>query len=248
MTDVNIEKQGDVAVLRLDNGVTNAMGPAMVEDLSAALAQVKEDCSGVILAGGPKFFSIGLNLPELLELDRAGMTDFFLRFNELVLELYTLPKPTVCAIAGHAIAGGTIMALSCDLRVSVAEPKQMGLNEIKLGLPVPYLADLMLRQIVDDRTATWMLYGGKFMPLTDGHRIGLIDATAEAGELESLAISRVEELTVNHPVAFAAIKGTRVEEVCSRYERKGSAKNRVFLDCWYRPEIQLLLKEAATKF
>ena len=112
----------------------------------------------MVLAGGTKFFSIGLNLPELIGLNRKEMAEFWERFTQTVFGLYTLPMPTVCAVCGHAVAGGNILALTCDYRIGSTENRKIGLNEILLGLPVPYLADLMLRQVSGDRAATERLY------------------------------------------------------------------------------------------
>ena len=77
----------------------------------------------MIFAGGTRFFSIGLSLPELLQLDRESMTEFWYDFDQALFNLFTLPLPSACAIAGHAIAGGTILALTCDYRLATAEKK-----------------------------------------------------------------------------------------------------------------------------
>ena len=175
MEKVNIEEHEDVALLRIDNKVSNAISSAVVENLSDAVNQIKTEFRGLVLAGGEKFFSIGFNLPELLKLDRSGMTDFFYGFNKVVLDIFTLPMPTACSITGHAIAGGTILASSCDYRFLASGRKLMGLNEIKLGVPVPYLSDLMLRQIVGDRAATEMVYLGEFVEPIEAGKIGLIE-------------------------------------------------------------------------
>ncbi|MGD9010542.1 MAG: enoyl-CoA hydratase-related protein [Desulfobacteraceae bacterium] len=73
MDQVSIETHGDVALLRLANGVTNAIGPVMVDELLEALQAVQLDYRGMVLAGGDKFFSIGLDLPLLLTLDEDDM-------------------------------------------------------------------------------------------------------------------------------------------------------------------------------
>lgn len=248
MAQVMIEGHGDVAILRLNNGVINAIGPTMLDDMVAALEEIQNGYRGLVLAGGPKFFSMGFDLPRLLALDRAAMSDFFYGFNAMVFKLYTLPMPTICAMAGHVIAGGAIVALACDFRYAAAEKKQIGLNEVKLGLPVPYLADLILRQIVGDRAATPMLYGGEFVTTAEGERIGLIDRTAPPDGLEAQAISKVAELAGHHPSAFTAIKANRVEMVRERYEQQAKAKNETFMACWFDPDVQPLLEEAAKRF
>jgi len=248
MPKVSLETYDAVAVLRLDNGVTNAIGPELVDDLAGALHQAKEEFKGLILAGGSKFFSIGFDLPALLQLDRPAMSDFYFKFNQTVLDLYTVPLPSVCAIAGHAIAGGTIFALTADFRFASAGRKLMGLNEVKIGVPVPYLADLMLRQIVGDRAATELNYRGEFVEAEQAQKIGLLDAVYAPEELDRKAIEKVADLAALPRYGFNLIKANRVEDIQSKFKEKGSAKSDLFLDCWFNPAVQELLKEAAKKF
>lgn len=248
MSNATLENHGHIAVLRLTNGVTNAIGPEMLEDLAEAIEEIRQSYKGLVLAGGPKFFSIGFDLPRILLLNRDGMTAFFDRFNHISLELFTLSMPTACVIAGHAIAGGNILALTCDYRYAATEKKWIGLNEIKLGLPVPYLADLILRQIVGDRKASEMMYRGEFMSLADAFGAGLVDAHAPSSDPEDYVMAKIDELAALRQPAFASIKATRVESVCERYQRNCRVKSDTFLDCWFDPSTQKLLHEAAEKF
>ena len=248
MSIVKIEPHADVAVLRLNNGVTNAISPELVESLAVALQHAKKEFKGLILAGGTKFFSIGFDLPALLQLERSAMTDFYFKFNQTALDLYTVPLPTVCAIAGHAIAGGTILALTADFRCASSGRKLMGLNEVKIGVPVPYLADLMLRQIVGDRAATELDYYGEFLEAEQAQKIGLLDQVCPAEELDRKAIEKAADLASLPPYGFRLIKANRVEEIQARFEEKGNVKMALFLDCWFNPAVQELLKEAARKF
>jgi len=248
MSKVLIEERGDVAILRLSNEVTNAISPDVVNDFSAALGQVRARFKGMVLAGNAKFFSIGVDLPALLKLDRSSTNSFWYSFNQIVFEIFTLPLPTICAISGHAVAGGMILALACDYRFAISEKKQIGLNEVKLGLPVPYLADLILRQVVGDRPATEMLYLGEFMSLSDGREIGLIDRIYSPEIVEDQAVKMAAELAGFHGPAFAAIKANRVETIRARYEDNFRSRNQIFLDCWFSEPVQKLLKEASKKF
>ena len=248
MTKIKIEDYKTVAILRLDNEATNAISSAFVEDLSAAVKQVKDEFRGMILAGGEKFFSIGFYLPELLKMDRSGMTDFYYGFNQAVFDILILPLPTACAITGHAIAGGTILALSCDYRFSAPGRKLMGLNEVKLGLPVPYISDLMLRQIAGDRAATEMVYSGEFIEPDKAKKIGLVDEVLPQEDVENRAIEKITELASLPGPAFAAIKANRVETVRMAYEKNYKAKHDMFLDCWFSQPTQELLSKAAESF
>jgi len=248
MEKVKIEEHEDVALLRLDNKVSNAISTTMIENLSDAVNRIKAEFRGLVLAGGEKFFSIGFNLPELLKLDRPGMSEFFYRFNKVVLDIFTLPIPTACAITGHAIAGGTILASSCDYRFIASGRKLMGLNEIKIGVPVPYLSDLMLRQIVGDRAATEMVYRGEFVDPIEAGKIGLIDEVLSCDKVESRALKKVAQIAALPQKAFAAIKANRIEAIRLTYEKNYEVKNGIFLDCWFSPPTQELLTKAAEKF
>ena len=248
MEKVKIEEHDDVALLRLDNKVSNAISTTMVENLSDAVNRIKTEFRGLVLAGGEKFFSIGFNLPELLKLDRSGMTEYFYSFNKVVLDIFTLPMPTACAITGHAIAGGTILASSCDYRFLASGRKLMGLNEIKIGVPVPYLSDLMLRQIVGDRAATEMVYQGEFVEPIVAEKIGLVDEVLSNDKVENNALKKISQMAAFPQKAFAAIKANRIEAIRLVYEKNCKVKNEIFLDCWFRPPTQELLTKAAEKF
>jgi len=248
MAMVNIESHDDVAVLQLNNGVTNAISPELVDDLTNAIKRIKSEYKGLVLAGGEKFFCIGLDLPALIQLDRPGMADFYFRFNRAVLDLYTLPLPTACAIAGHATAGGAIMALSCDFRYVCPGRKFIGLNEVKIGVPVPYLADLILRQVVGDRCATELMFSGEFVEPEQARRIGLVDEIFSAEDLKEKAVAKIAGLAALPAYGLEVVKKNRVEALRRGYEEVRPADSDMFLNCWFNPAVQTLLKAAAKKF
>ena len=242
------ERQDDLAILRLNSGVINPINSDLVDELANSLVDIRENARGMALCGGSKFFSVGLDLPVLLKLDRAEMNIFWEKFNRLCLELLTMPIPTFCVLAGHAVAGGCILALACDYRYAISEKRQIGLNEIKLGVPVPYLADLILRDIVGQRYASQMMFSGEFMTFSDAKVIGLVDAICEPDELEAFSIERLSTLAKYENKAFAAIKANKVEGIKAKYGDKHRSKNEAFLDCWFSDPVQRILVDASKKF
>jgi len=124
----------------------------------------------------------------------------------------------------------------------------MGLNEIKIGVPVPYLSDLMLRQIVGDRAATEMVYQGEFVDPIEAGKIGLVDEVLFYDKVETRALQKVTQMAAFPQNAFAAIKANRVEAIHLAYEKNYKVKNEIFLDCWFSPLSQELLTKAAEKF
>jgi len=248
MHKVVLEPKGEMVLVRLANGVINAIGSELLKDLSKALTDVKSGFKGMVLAGGNKFFSMGLNLPELLGLDRKGMAGFWDLFDDTVLDLYTLPVPTAAAITGHAPAAGTILALACDFRMIASGKKLMGLNEIKIGLPVPFLADLMLRQIAGDRAATRMEYLGAFLMPEEAQAAGVVDAVCPEAEVEARALAQVEAVAALPPFGFPLTKQHRVKDVHAQFLAGRGSISKAFMDCWFSPPVQALLRDAAVKF
>lgn len=248
MSTVTLEDHGNVAILRLNNGVTNAISVSLVEDMLDILGQIKDEYRGLIMAGNTKFFSIGLNLPELLKLNRKGMDAFWDKFDDVIFDLYTLSIPTATVIAGHATAGGTILALACDNRFAASGRNLMGLNEVNIGLPVPYLADLMLRATVSERAATSIVYRGELIEPDVAKTIGLIDEVHPETELETRALEAVGELAARSQPAFSLIKKNRTDAARLSFEKNRNAKKNEMLDCWFRPEVLELLREAAKLF
>ena len=157
-------------------------------------------------------------------------------------------RDRICALSGHAVAGGNILALTCDYRYAASEDKKIGLNEVKLGLPVPYLADRILRHTIGNRYASQMIYSGEFMSFLDAKTIGLIDVIGSPDELEEFTLERLSQIASLPDQAFSAVKANKVEEISSRYKEKGKSKNDEFLDCWFSEPVQKNLQEAAVKF
>jgi len=151
MKMISVERHDQVSVLKLNRGATNALNLQLVTCLVENLNSVRDDPkvrSLVICSSNDKFFSIEFDIPELIQLKKRDFKVFYQAFNQVCLDLYTFPKPTIAAITGHAVAGGCILALCCDYRLIATGRRLVGLNEIKLGVPVPYLGDCILQQVV----------------------------------------------------------------------------------------------------
>ena len=123
-----------LAIVRLEREHGNAIDPGLVEGLltAAGLAESDPSVRGVLLAARGKLFCPGLDLVELRDFDREGMRAFMGRFAECVAAWYSLRKPVVAALSGHALAGGCILALLADLRILVAGA-MIGLNEVRIA-------------------------------------------------------------------------------------------------------------------
>jgi enoyl-CoA hydratase/carnithine racemase len=237
--------------VRLARGVTNALSPDMVTQLTVALRLAHVDTSIrsiVIASANDKFFSMGLDLAQIIDLPRSELAPFIGAFNRMCLDLYTSPKPTVAAITGHATAGGCILALCCDYRLIAEGRKLMGLNEIKLGVPVPLLAYCILQGIVGWRNAREVIDSGEFYAPASALLVGLVDRVLALGDVIPKAVEWAETLGAHPKQAFATNKATRTRPVEEQVRAAGDSADRQFLDCWYSETAQARLREAAAKF
>jgi len=251
MDTVCVEYSDKVAILKLNRSVTNALNLQLVEELGETLREVRHspDVHSLVLASSnDKFFSIGFDIPQLFELTREDFCFFYQAFNRMCLDLYTLPKPTVAAITGHAIAGGCILALCCDYRLIAAGRKLMGLNEIKLGVPVPYLADRVLWQIVGVRYAREITDMGEFYRPKELLQMGAVDQVLSSEQVMLKSIEKARLLGSLPQEPFAAIKQNRVEMVEAQVLAHLEEKEQFFIERWYSAEARKRLQEAMERF
>jgi enoyl-CoA hydratase/carnithine racemase len=237
--------------LRLDRGVTNPIDGALADQLREVLAEARDhpEVGGLVLASGSdKLFSLGFDLPALYDLGPDEITDFYDRFTSACLDLYTWPGPTAAAVAGHAIAGGCILALCCDYRF-VAEGRTLtGLNEIALGVPVPHLPQLILGELVGDRACRQLLDSGEFVDAYKQHQLGIADRLLPRDKVVAVATREIDELAALPAAAYAATKAQRVEAITGRVILQRDERTAEFVRCWFSPEARELLGAAREKF
>ncbi|MFX0015484.1 MAG: enoyl-CoA hydratase/isomerase family protein [Promethearchaeota archaeon] len=249
MISINVSE--NVGIMKLDRGVTNAINLELVKGISSSLKKMRQDpkIHGIVISStNNKFFAIGFDIPELLQLSREDFRGFYTSYNHLCVDLYTFPKPTIAALTGHGIAGGCILALCCDFRFIAEGRKLMGLNEVKLGVPIPYPGDCILRQIVGPRNAQEITFSGDFYPSEELLQMGMVDKILPIEKVLNESIKKIKALGSLPQEAFKRIKRNQVELVEEQILRNLTDKEDIFINHWFSTEAQDLLKEASKKF
>src|SRR5215208_4524432 len=107
-----------IRVLRLAGGEANAMDGALLDVIERMIDELERGpARAAVLTGYERFFSAGLALPRLIDLDRGAMRAFIEHFGRAMMRGFACEKPIVAGINGHAIAGGGVLALMCDWRI-----------------------------------------------------------------------------------------------------------------------------------
>jgi enoyl-CoA hydratase len=234
---IRIERQGPLAILRLDKARGNAIDEPLVEALLAAAAELAADegVRGVLLASGhPKLFCPGLDLVALGEYDRPAMWRFIDRLEAAILALFDLRKPVVAAVSGAAVAGGCLIALTADLRL-LREGSPIGLNEVRVGIPLPWWAAMLLRASVPPFALTRVALLGENATGEEARQLGLVHEVLPPEGFEEAALERLGALAEHDLVALGATKAYLRQEALGEMRAGGEERRAEFLDAWFSP-------------
>jgi len=207
---VRYTHEGPTAVLTIDRpDRRNALSRALIAQLSSAVARAADDADvrAVILTGSGPAFCAGMDLDELratLGDEQDKVWDDAARLSALYEQLYALPKPTVAAVNGAAVAGGAGLVTACDLAVAVPAAK-FGYPEVRRGLVAAMVLPHLLRH-VGERTARWLLLTGELIDAAAAERAGLINAVVPAEALLDTARAWCRSLAEGGPKALATTK------------------------------------------
>jgi methylglutaconyl-CoA hydratase len=186
----------------------NALNPQMIAELTHALGEASNcNCGAVVLTGAGTAFCAGMDLENLKSLTDqrpedqradAESTSWMMR------RLYELTKPTIAAVNGPAIAGGTGLATLCDF--TLAEPHaRFGYTEVKIGF-IPAIVSVFLLEMVGEKKAKTLLMSGRLFDAQEALGLGLVTEIVPEGELMPRARALATQLLKNSPESMSAVK------------------------------------------
>ena len=243
---MRIERQGEVAVLRLESGKVNAIGPAFLEQLNGLLDGLGEAKAAVVVGRG-NTFSAGLDLPALLELEKPAMRAFIGQFNATMLRLFELPIPLVAAVNGHAIAGGCVLALQADLRLLADRDARIGLNETQLGIGLPAVVLETLRCQVPPQSLALIALEGRLFSPRDALQVGLVHEVVPEAELFDKALARAQALAALWPTGVRQVKSALRAPVAARIRELDAMQSDKWVESWLSAEPLLRATVARLK-
>jgi 3-hydroxyacyl-CoA dehydrogenase len=188
MAVVVTEKQGDVAVIRMNNPPVNALGHAVRLGLQDAFNAANADAAvkAIVLTGTGRFFSAGADITEF----SSAMKEPFLP--PLIDKIEQSAKPVVAAVNGTALGGGLELALGCHYRVAGKDVRQLGLPEIKLGIIPGAGGTQRLPRAIGVEQALQLIMTGSFIDAARGAAAGLIDKVVD-GDVVAAAVAFARE-------------------------------------------------------
>jgi enoyl-CoA hydratase/carnithine racemase len=245
MGTVQIEIKDGIGAIRLTGPRGNALSEELVSDLSSALRTVGGEprVKAVLLASAhPKVFCPGLDLISLSGSSRTEMGAFMLNFATLLTDLFALKKPVVAAVNGVAVAGGCLLALAADWRV-LRRGAAMGLNEVKVGVPLPWSAVMLLKSTVSASAHVSVALLGRNFEGDAAVATGFASEVVEAEAFEATLRERLGEFAEKDAFAFGVTKGyLRGAAVASMRDRETALLDE-FLDGWFSEATQARIQQ-----
>jgi enoyl-CoA hydratase/carnithine racemase len=233
---------GAVRELRLNRPPVNALNLELVAALRQAVEAAPQDgVRALVLSGAPGRFSAGLDVPQLLGLDRTGIAELWREFYTLLKGLARSPIPIVAAITGHAPAGGTVLPLFCDWRVGAEGDFKLGLNEVRVGIILPPMILAALRRQVGPRQAERLAVTGALISPQEALNVGLVDELAPAEQVVSCALEWCQALLEVPVEAMAVTRSNARTDLAGLFDNFEAELETVTAD-WWRPQTQQALR------
>ncbi|WP_132999373.1 enoyl-CoA hydratase/isomerase family protein [Luteimonas arsenica] len=234
---------GAIIELRLARPPVNALNQELCAAIAAAVpAAVDGGAKGIVLSGGEKVFSAGLDVPHLLTLrTRDELGAAWTGFLDAARAIAASPVPVAAAITGHSPAGGCVLALCCDYRVMAEGAFRIGLNETQVGLVAPDGIQHLMRRVVGAHRAERLLVGGELVESARALEIGLVDELAAPGDVVARATAWLEAL-----LALPREPVLRTRAIARADLLAALAPERIeidtFVDAWNAPDTQAGLR------
>lgn len=240
---LEIDRHDAVHEIRLARPPANALDPELVSAIAAAVAGAPDaGARALVLSATGGIYSGGLDVPALLELDREAIEEFLGEFLEMLRAIALSEIPVVAAITGHAPAGGAVMAIHCDHRIMAAGPFKIGLNEVRVGIPLPQSLHSVLSRVVGRRQAERLGVRGLLVGADEALAIGLVDELVETDRVVPRAIEVARDYLAVPPNAMRRTRELARRDVAAIFEAEQRETWQSFVDDWFAAETQGALR------
>jgi enoyl-CoA hydratase len=237
MSHVTTADRDGLKVLTVDRPPANALDVELLEEIADAVAAVAAASpNAVVLAGREGYFSAGVDLKAVPDYGPDEQRRMVEGINRMALAVYSLPCPVVCAITGHAIAGGFVLALCGDHRVA-STAGSYGLTEVKVGVPYPQAAIGVVRAELAPPAARLMALGSRLVDAAACVQLGAFDEAVPPSQVMGRAVAVARELSAMPAEVYARTKdGLRGATIA---DLRKAAESDPLHDGWVEPSAHV---------
>lgn len=229
----------DILEIRLNHPPANALDPATVSSLTRLLRESPaKGVKAIVISGAPKMFCAGLDVPHLQKLTRPELSQFWVSFFAMLRALAECKVPLAAAVTGHAPAGGTVLAAFCDYGVMAQGNFQMGFNEVRVGLPLPYPIYIAFERRCGTRIAARYATEGRILDAQHALEIGLVDELASLDQVIPQALAWCRQVAALPPHAVAKTREYVRRSLVEAFDHGWAVDPEQMTRHWHSPETQ----------
>lgn len=241
---INRMIHGDVHELRLNRPPVNALSPDLLQFLAEEVRRSPaQGARALVLSGREGMFSAGLDVPVLFELEREDLGRALVSFFDAIEALVASEVPVAVAITGHSPAGGAVLSLCCDWRVMAEGDFTIGLNEVRIGIPVPALVAELAVRAVGPRAGETLCVSGKLLSPAEAIEIGFVDELAPVGEVVAVARRWCEQIVEAPPQALADTRSVLRRDLIETIRTHREEDSSRLADLWFQPELRGAMRD-----
>jgi enoyl-CoA hydratase len=246
---IQLEMNAGIATLRLDRPPANALDLSFITALADTFTELedRDDLRALIVTGAGRFFSAGLDLKMVPTYSRDEQRALANNLNRMVGRLYGLPLPVVAAVNGHSIAGGVIVALSCDYRIGAEGDYKIGLTEARVGVVFPVGPMAVVQNELSHSSARRAVLRARNVGPQEALAEGLLDELQPAEALLARATEIAEEMAALPRESFGRIKRQMRAVALARINEAVSNQNDPVLGSWLTAETASASAQVLTR-
>ncbi|XP_065204573.1 enoyl-CoA delta isomerase 1, mitochondrial-like [Planococcus citri] len=180
--DLKTDEKTRISTLLLQKLPVNSFCTPFLAELGNLFDELEagKSTKGLIITSNiPDIYSAGLDLMEFYQTDKERLETFLITLHNTWLKIYTSSFPTVAVINGHAVAGGCLLAMSCEYRVMVGPNYTIGLNEAKISISAPFWCIDIMKTLIGDRKTESAVFSAEMFPAEKALSIGLVDKVVQ---------------------------------------------------------------------
>lgn len=230
--------------LVLDGPGKNALSSAMLQSIHTRLDA--NEGQPLLLRGENGALSAGVDLKEIAALEQDGMRAYLELLDDVSRRLFEWTAPTVAVIDGHAIAGGSVLALACDVRIASDNPKlKIGLTEVAVGVLFPPMIWNLVNLRIPNHAKGRVLLGAALVGPAKAKELGLVDEVVP----DALAAGRaeLERRARFAPDVYAGTKAMLQQGVLDLAPEQVQAFADEVVPAWTSPELRARLLKALAR-
>ncbi len=194
-----------VSTISMDDGKVNVFSIPVLRSLHRAFDQGESDHTVILLKGRPGCFTAGFDLKTLSGPRQDAVT--LLRLGATLAErILAFPAPVVIGCTGHAFPAGAFLLMAADARVGADGPFKLGLNEVRIGLTLPWFATVLARHRLSPAHFDHAAVTGDMFAPKEAREAGLLDTVVPPHELDAVALDIAQDLGSVDRTAHTATK------------------------------------------